>query len=212
MKKYLFAAGLVPVVIVSIIAFHPGKVIASSSPLHLSAAPTTYTLDPNHAAIGFDIQHLGLAHIQGRFNKFTGSVKLDSADMTNSSVEFSVDVASVDTSVAARDNHLRTADFFEIEKYPTMKFVSTGVRKDGERYIVDGNLTIKETTKAMSIPFRVIGPVDGPQGAKLIGVIAEPFVIKRLEFGVGNDQKLPNGTMALGSDVTVRISFEAKGS
>ncbi|MBX3095329.1 MAG: YceI family protein [Fimbriimonadaceae bacterium] len=212
MKKAFALFATAPIVAATVIAFHPGNAVASSSPLRLDSAPTAYVLDPNHASIGFDIQHIGLSQVHGRFNKFTGTVNLDSADMTNSSVEFTVDVASVDTAVAARDNHLRTADFFEVEKFPSMKFVSTGVRKDGEHYVVDGNLTIKETTKSISIPFKVMGPVDGMQGGKVMGVIAEPFVIKRLDFGVGNDQKLPNGAMALGNEVTVRISFEAKSS
>jgi len=209
MKRYLLATAIAPALVIGVIALHPGQAVANPASLRLDAETKAYKLDPNHAGVSFEIAHLGLANVHGRFNKFEGTVTLDGEDITKSKVEFTVDVASVDTAVGARDNHLRTADFFEVEKYPTMKFVSTGVRKVEDHFVVDGDMTIKATTKRVSIPFRMTGPVDGMQGGKVIGVVAEPFVIKRLDFAVGNDQKLPSGVMALGNDVTVRLSFEA---
>lgn len=197
------------------LALHPG--VAYTEPRIDAGKPTTfarqasYSIDAMHAGIYFEITHLGLSKVSGRFNKFSGKIVEDENDLTNSSVEFTAQVDSVDTAVAARDTHLRTADFFEVAKYPEMTFKSTKVAKEKDGYVVTGDLTIKGKTRSVSIPFKHYGPLTLTVGDKAtrIGIVAEPITLKRSDFGVGNQFKLPDGTEGASDAVTVRISLEA---
>ncbi len=198
------------------VALHPG--VSLAAPRMASGAPTriaaqaSYSIDPMHAGIYFEINHLGLSKITGRFNKFSGKIHEDEKDLTKSSVEFTAQVDSIDTAIAPRDNHLRTADFFEVAKYPELTFKSTKVSRKRGGYVVTGDLTIKGKTKSVSIPFKHYGPyaMKSPPGQPTrIGVIAEPVTLKRSDFGVGSTQPLPDGTMGLSDELTVRISLEA---
>lgn len=175
------------------------------------SAPATYDIDVAHAQINFEIKHLGLSVTAGRFNKFKGVVHEDVSDLTKSTVEFSAEIDSIDTAVPARDAHLKTADFFDAKKWPTLSFKSTKVEKRGDGYVVTGDLTMKDKTKSVSIPFKHYGPLKMTVGdmSTRVGVIAEPIVIKRSDFGVGGQFKLPDGTEGASDDVTIRISFEA---
>jgi polyisoprenoid-binding protein YceI len=201
------------------VALHPGR--AYSEPRMASGKSTpfapqaTYSIDPAHSSIYFEITHLGLAKVHGRINKFSGKIREDEKDLTNSSVEFTAQVDTVDTAIAARDNHLKTADFFEVAKYPEMTFKSTKVAKAKDGYVATGDLTIKGKTVMVSLPFKHYGPLTlkgmggmSDQPAR-VGIIAEPVTLKRSDFGVGSQQKLPDGTVALSDEVTVRISLEA---
>lgn len=197
------------------VAFHPGVALAeprfTGKPPSQTVGTSAYTIDPMHAGIYFEITHLGLSKVTGRFNKFSGKIVEDDKDLTKSSVEFTAQVESVDTGVEPRDSHLRTADFFEVAKYPTLSFKSTKVVKSGDSYIVTGDLTIKGKTKSVSIPFSHYGPYTMTMGETVtrIGVMAAPITIKRSDFGVGAQMKMPDGTEGASDDVTVRISFEA---
>lgn len=168
-----------------------------------------YNFDNAHSAIGFKIVHMGLAEIPGYFRDFTGTVNYNADDMTKSTVEFTAQVTSVDTGVDARDNHLRTADFFEVEKYPTMVFKSTKIEKSGDRYVMTGDLTIKDVTKPVKIPFDVAGFLEDPRSKAMRMGVSGETTIKRSDFNVGNQNKLPNGTNALSDDVKISLSFEA---
>ena len=196
-------------------ALHPGVSYAGPRVAGLRPTPLAkqagYTIDPQHAGIYFEITHLGLSKVTGRFNKFSGKVVEDSSDLTRSSVEFTAQVDSIDTAIAARDNHLKNADFFEVSKYPELTFKSTKVAKSKDGYVVTGDLTMKGKTRSVSIPFKHYGPLTLPVGDKStrIGVIAEPITLKRSDFGVGGDFKMPDGTIGASDEVTVRISFEA---
>lgn len=195
--------------------FHPG--VAYAEPRMTSGKVTpfaqqgSYTVDPQHTSVYFDIAHLGLSQVHGRFGKFSGKIMEDGSDLTKSSVSFNIQVGSVDTAVEARDNHLRTADFFEAEKFPLMTFKSTKIEKTDDGYTATGDLTIKGKTKSISIPFKHYGPIKVTQGPEVtrIGVICEPITIKRSDFGVGADSKMPDGTVAISDDVTLRLSLEA---
>jgi len=206
-KRLAFAAFVLPVAFAGYIAFHPGVAFARS-PL-ASLAPSAfkqsggYTTDPMHTSVGFEIDHLGLSRVQGRFTKHTGHLQVDTGDLTKSSVEFTIQTDSVDTAVAPRDADLRSPNFFEVDKYPTIAFKSTKIRKSGKGYLADGDLTIHGVTKSISIPFKQYGPVKDPWGGTRIGVVADPIIVNREDFGMKFDVPM------VGSKVTVRLSLEA---
>lgn len=195
------------------IALHPGVAFAET-PL-ASLEPTTfkasagYTLDPMHTSIGFDIEHLGLSRVQGRFDRESGHLQVDPQNISESSVEVTIQTASIDTAVAPRDADLRSPNFFDVVKYPVITFKSSRIRKEGKHYVADGDLTIKGVKKNISIPFQVFGPVKDPFGGIRIGVVSSPIAINRQEFGITYNQRLPDGKLAVGNEVTIRLSFEA---
>jgi polyisoprenoid-binding protein YceI len=196
----------------AIMAFHPGVAIAEQRltvPVPL-AQGATYTIDEQHAGIYFEIEHLELSKVTGRFNKFNGKIYEHGPDLTKARVEFTAEAASIDTGIGLRDDHLRTADFFEVAKYPTLSFKSTEVVKKGRGYVATGDLTIKGKTKRIAIPFQHFGPKKMTVGedATRIGIRCEPIVLRRSDFGVGAQFKLPDGTLGASDEVTVRISFE----
>jgi polyisoprenoid-binding protein YceI len=145
-------------------------------------------IDPNHTRLGFVARHLGVTTVRGHFNKFSGWVEGDLDDLDNVTGEVTVDVASLATGVGQRDEHLKSADFFEAELYPTMTYRIKGAEKIGEdKYRVNGDLTIKTTTKPVPLEVTVEGEVPDPFGAKRrIGVSAAGQV-NRMDFGLNWD-------------------------
>jgi len=215
--KLAFAPFAIAAGFAAYLALHPGVAyaeprLASGVPTSFAQKPANYTIDPQHTSLYFEITHLGLSRVHGRINKFSGKVLEDEKDLTKSSVELTAEIDSIDTAVAARDAHLKTADFFDAAKYPTLKFKSTKIVKSKDGYILTGDLTIKDKTKSISIPFKHYGPFsmpNMPDQPTRIGVIAEPITIKRSDFGVGSQFKFPDGTEGASDAVTVRISMEA---
>lgn len=211
---------LIPIALVTglagYIGLHPG--VAYSEPRMVAGKPTafaeqtSYTIDPAHTSIYFEINHLQLSQVHGRINKFSGTVIENEKEPEKSSVEFTAQVDSIDTGVPPRDEHLRKPDFFDVEKYPELSFKSKKVAKAKKGYVVTGDLTIKDKTKEISIPFKHYGPYTmkgmGEQPTR-IGIVAEPITIKRSDFGVSNTDKLPDGTVGISDEVIVRISLEA---
>ena len=160
-----------------------------------------YSFDKAHSFIGFKVRHMGLIEVPGFFRDFTGEVNFDANDVSKSTVNFKAMVTSVDTGVAGRDRHLRTADFFEVDKYPELTFKSTDVKKKGKGWIVTGDLTMKGVTKSVSIPFQIAGwlPADEKAGMKM-GIAGET-TINRRDFGVNYGSNLPSGVAAVSDDV-----------
>lgn len=201
--------------IAGIMLFNPGP--AFPQPRLLGAANLkaalpvagTYTLDPMHTSIGFEIQHMGLSKVQGRFDDKSGKIVADPADLSKSSVNFTAQVASIDTNVAPRDADLKSDNFFDAAKYPTLTFQSTAIRKSGDHYVADGTLTIKDQSHPVSIPFRYLGPVQDPFGGTRLGILTDPITISRSAYGVTWDHKMPDGSPQLADTVTVRLSAEA---
>ncbi|MCU1288877.1 MAG: hypothetical protein JWN60_1106 [Acidobacteria bacterium] len=167
----------------------------------------TYSFDKAHSSIGFRVKHMGLVDVPGYFRDFTGTVNFDGKNVEKSSVEFSAKMDSVDTGVAARDKHLKTADFFEIEKYPEMTFKSTKVEKKGKNWLVTGDLTMKGVTKQVSFPVNVAGFVKDAKGGVKIGITAETSINRR-DFGVNYGSNLPNGAAMLSDDIKVVLNVE----
>lgn len=169
----------------------------------------TYNLDKAHSFIGFKVKHMGLVEVPGFFRDFTGTIIYDAKDPSKSSVEFAAKATSVDTGVGGRDNHLRSPDFFEVEKFPELTFKSTKVEKKGRGWVMTGDFTLKGVTKSLSIPFNVAGflPADQRSGGKM-GVTAET-TINRRDYGVNYGSNMPNGTAMLSDDVKISLEVEA---
>jgi polyisoprenoid-binding protein YceI len=167
-----------------------------------------YNFDKNHTAIGFRVKHMGLVEVPGFFRDFTGTINYNADDVTKSSVEFTAKMTSIDTGVANRDNHLRSADFFEVEKFPEMTFKSTKVEKKGNQMTVTGDLTMKGVTKQISFPFTIAGFLPPGERGTRMGATAET-VINRKDFNVNYDSKLPNGTPSVSDEIKVNLQIEA---
>ncbi|HEX8116129.1 MAG TPA: YceI family protein [Pyrinomonadaceae bacterium] len=167
-----------------------------------------YKIDPAHSRIGFAVRHLEINWVEGRFKDFQGTIHYDDKDVTKSTVEFTAKVASVDTEVEARDKHLRTADFFDAEKYPELTFKSTGVERKGKSgYVLRGDLTIKGVTKAVALPFTVAGAVKDPWGNTRFGVEAETKINRR-DFQINYGSAFAGG-LDVGNEVRVTLQLEA---
>jgi len=169
----------------------------------------TYNFDKNHSFIGFKVKHMGLIEVPGFFRDFTGEVNFNAEDVMKSSVNFKAVVTSVDTGVPNRDKHLRTADFFDVEKFPELTFKSTKVEKKGKGWIVTGDLTLRGVTKSVSIPFEIAGWLPANERAGMTMGIAGETTINRRDFGVNWGNTLPSGVPAVSDDVKVVLQIEA---
>ncbi|MDQ3803364.1 MAG: YceI family protein [Acidobacteriota bacterium] len=168
-----------------------------------------YNIDPAHSIIGFSIRHLEIAWVEGRFKDFKGTIRYDERDVTKSSVEFSAKVASIDTGVEPRDKHLRTADFFDVEKFPEMTFKSKRVERTGkDGYVLHGDLTLKGVTKQVALPFAVTGAIKDPWGNTRFGVQAQTKLDRR-DYGITFGQALEGGGLDIGNEVTIELQLEA---
>lgn len=185
---------------------------AQGHPAQVAYAPIPaggYKIDPAHSIIGFAVRHLEINWVEGRFKDFEGTIHYDDKDVTKSSVEFSAKVASIDTEVEARDKHLRTADFFEAEKYPALNFKSTRVERKGKNgYVLHGDLTIKGVTKPVQLPFNVVGAVKDPWGNIRFGVKAETKINRR-DFGINYGNAFAGGGLDVGNEVMITLQLEA---
>lgn len=212
--KTVFAATALALGLASYVTFHPG--VAFATPAYAAGQSTSlpvqgsFTVDPMHTSIGFEIGHMGISKIQGRFNKHAGRLVVDQKDPSRSSVEFTIQTESIDTAVAPRDGHLRTADFFDVAKYPELIFKSTRIRKAGRGYVAEGDLTLKGVTRKISIPFKAYGPIaDAQSGSQRIGIVADPITINRRDYGINYGQNMPSGKPAIDNDVTIKLALEA---
>ena len=167
-----------------------------------------YRIDPAHSTIGFAIRHYEINWVSGRFKDFSGTIRYDDKDVTKSSVEFTAKVESIDTGIENRDKHLRTADFFDVAKYPEMSFKSTRVERRGNGYVLHGDFTLHGVTKQVAIPFTVTGAIKDPRGNTRFGVEAQTTIDRR-DYGITWGKPLEGGGLDLGHEVTVNLSLEA---
>ncbi|KQV07287.1 YceI family protein [Leifsonia sp. Root112D2] len=167
----------------------------------------TWTIDTVHSEVGFSIRHLMVSKVKGRFENFEATF-VTAENPLESTVTAKAEVASVSTKDANRDAHLRTGDFFEAEKYPTIDFVSTGVRQNGGDFLVDGDLTIKGVTKPVTFDFEFGGFAQDPYGNYKAGATATT-VINREDFGLMYNATLETGGVLLGEKVTITLDLQA---
>ena len=169
----------------------------------------TYTFDKSHTVIGFRVKHNGLIEIPGFFRDFTGTIQYDAKDVSKSSVEFTAKATSIDTGVTNRDNHLRSKDFFEVEKFPDITFKSTKVEKKGKQWMLTGDFTIKGTTRSITFPFNISGFLPaGEKSPARMGLTAAT-TINRRDFGVNYGGDLPGGIPVIADNITIVLEIEA---
>jgi polyisoprenoid-binding protein YceI len=170
---------------------------------------STWNIDPTHSHAEFKVRHLMISNVKGSFPKVAGALALDEADPAKSSVEATIEVASIETRDAQRDGHLKSADFFDVEKFPTMTFKSTKVTVEGAGAgMVEGELTIRDVTK--TVVFDVEGPTPAtkdPWGNLRVGVEATTK-ISRKEFGLTWSAPLEAGGVMIGDEVTITLEVE----
>ena len=174
------------------------------------AQTATYKIDQAHSEADFSIRHMAISNVHGRFGSIEGAITYDPADVTKSTVDAKIDVSTVDTGVEKRDAHLKSADFFEVSKYPSMTFKSKSVKKDGDGFDVTGDLTMHGVTKEVVLkvdaPSKEQTGMDGKSKAR--GFEATT-TLNRKDFGLNWNGTLKSGDAALGDDIKVDISIEA---
>ncbi len=179
--------------------------LAASAPAQ--AAMETFRIDPEHTNIGFKVRHF-FSKVPGRFNKFEGQIRLDRENLAKgSSVEITIDAASIDTNDEKRDQHLRSADFFDVANHPKLTFKSTKVRQAGDNKLkVDGNLTIRGVTRPVTLDVDVLG---FGKGYGFRGGFEANTTINRKDFGVAWNDIVEGGGYVLGNDVEIVLNVEA---
>lgn len=167
-----------------------------------------YTLDPNHSRIGFSARHAMVTKVRGQFDEFEGSAHVDAANPADSSITVAIKAASVTTGQAQRDGHLRTPDFFDIETYPEITFVSTDVQRDGSDWNVTGDLTINAVTKPVTIVFEETGSAQDPFGNLRVG-FEGTVTINRSDWGLTFNAALETGGVLVSEKVTLEFDVSA---
>lgn len=169
---------------------------------------TTWNIDTTHSAINFTARHMVFAKVRGRFASWKGSVALDEKDLARSSVEVSIDTGSIDTGVADRDNHLRSADFFEVERFPSASFKSTRIEKSGPNYKIYGELKIRDVSREVVLDAEDLGRGKDPWGNERVGFNAKTS-INRLDYGLKWNQLLESGGVLVGEKIELEIEIQA---
>jgi polyisoprenoid-binding protein YceI len=183
--------------------------LAAAVALPAAAAPVTYQIDTSHSVAAFSVKHLMVSNVRGELGAVTGTVVYDKDDVAKSTVEASIDVKAISTRDEKRDGHLKSPDFFDVAKFPTITFKSTKVEKAGDKLKVSGDLTMRGVTKPVTLDVEVPG---AEVGMKAWGVLktgtAATTVINRKEYGVSWSALADNGGAVVGDDVKVNLELE----
>ena len=168
----------------------------------------TYKVDPAHTSVNFSIEHMVINTVHGRFRQFEGSITVD-PDNGNAlkGASGTIQAKSIDTDIEKRDNHLRSPDFFDAEKFPTITFESTEIKKDGSDQVLVGKFTMHGVTKDVSLPFKLKGPIKGPMGNTVVGLEVNAK-LNRKDYGLTWNKAIEAGGLMVGEDVTIQINAE----
>jgi polyisoprenoid-binding protein YceI len=173
-----------------------------------AVAADSWSLDPSHSQAGFSVRHMMISNVRGSFSKLRGAAQYDGKDLKSASVEASIDVSSIDTHDAQRDGHLKSPDFFDVAKYPEIKFVSKKFVPTKTGFDIEGNLTLHGTTKPVVLHGSKLGePVKDPYGNLRIGTVASTQV-NRKDFGMTFNKQLDNGGAMVGDEVAIELDIE----
>ncbi len=164
------------------------------------------SLDTTHSSVEFAVRHMGLAMVRGRFEKFDVDAAVNDQGVPTR-ISATIDASSINTGTEGRDQHLRSPDFFDVEQYPTITFESTSIERRGDKYVIDGNLTMKGVTKPASLEADVTDFVADPWGSKRIAAEASGK-INRTDWGLTWNQVLEAGSLLVGEDVRFNLAVE----
>jgi polyisoprenoid-binding protein YceI len=168
-----------------------------------------WAIDGAHSSIGFTVRHMVVSKVRGRFTRWSGTIAMDERDPTKARVEIAIEPASVDTGVEQRDTHLRSPDFFDVERYPGMTFRSTRIERAGEgRYRLTGALTLHGVTRPVSLEVEFAGSAKDPWGGIRAGFSARGSLDRR-DFGLTYNQLLETGGVLVGEKVDLDVEVEA---
>lgn len=169
----------------------------------------SWLIDTVHSHVGFSVKHMMVATVRGQFKDYRGTLRIDAKDFTKSTFEGEIDVASVDTGNADRDNHLRTNDFFDVANHPKITFKSTSIEAKGEgEYLVHGDIGIRGVVKPITLEVEYLGTSKNPYGKTVAG-LAVRGTVNRKEFGVAFNAVLETGGVAVGEKVKLELDIEA---
>jgi polyisoprenoid-binding protein YceI len=174
----------------------------------LNTLTGTYTIDASHSTLGFVARHAMVTKVRGAFNEFEGTATLDAANPAASTARVTIKAASIDTRNSQRDEHLRSNDFFAMDEFPEITFVSTGVSVDGDTYELTGDLTVKGVTKSVTIPFEYEGSAKDPFGNGRVG-FSGSLVINRKDYGVSFNAPLETGGLLVSDKITLEFDISA---
>lgn len=169
---------------------------------------TTWKLDPAHTLVEFSAKHLMITTVKGRITDIEGTIHSDEQDPQNSSVEAVLKAASLDTRTDQRDQHLRSADFLDVEKFPEIKFRSTRIQGDKKSFKLTGDLTIRDITRPITLDVEFEGRNRDPWGGERVGFSAKGKIDRR-EFGLTWNQALETGGVVVGNDIKINLEVEA---
>jgi polyisoprenoid-binding protein YceI len=167
----------------------------------------TWNIDPVHSEVGFSVRHMMVSKVRGRFTAFSGQL-VTADDPTASSVTAEIDLKSINTGNEQRDEHIKSADFFEVETYPTMTYRSTGVRVEGGEYVLDGELTLKGVTRSVPLHLELNGFGPDPFGGVRAGFTATGEINRR-DFGVNFSAPMANGGAVVADKISLHLEIEA---
>lgn len=174
-----------------------------------AGATETYVVDKSHSEASFQVRHLGISNVRGRFDDFSGAIEIDRARPEASSVEFTIQAASVDTSAPDRDKDLRSANFFDVEKYPAITFKSSRiVPRGGDLYDVTGTLTLHGVSREVTLPVSHLGFVKDPWGNEKAG-FELTTTLNRKDYGLVWNKVLESGGLLVGEEVKIAVNLEA---
>ncbi len=180
----------------------------SSPKLSGTASSNVWKIDPVHTSAHFMVKHMMVSNVRGDFSRISGGANYDGKSLSNSSVTAIIDASSINTNEPGRDQHLKSADFFDVAKYPTMSFKSTKVEADGNTFKIIGDLTMHGITKPITLTAETLPPpIKDPYGNLRTGTEATARV-NRKDFGLAFDKNLDNGGALVGDDVDITIDVE----
>jgi polyisoprenoid-binding protein YceI len=168
----------------------------------------TWNIDTTHSSINFSVRHMVFAKVRGRFGAWRGTVELDERDLERSGVEVEIDANSIDTGVADRDGHLRSPDFLDVERFPSLRFHGTKVEQVGEGYRVYGDLTIRDVTRGVVLDVEYGGLAKDPWGNRRAAFTAKTSV-ERGDFGLKWNQVLEAGGVLVGERIDIELEVQA---
>ncbi|WP_342514226.1 YceI family protein [Sporosarcina sp. FSL K6-1522] len=169
---------------------------------------TTWTVDASHTNVSFSVKHMMVSKVRGRFEGFEGTLEGNPEDLTGAKIDFKIDATTIQTNSTDRDNHLRSADFFDTETFPAITFTTTDiVKKGGSKYDLIGDITIKDVTKKITFAAEFEGIGKNPWGVDVAAFEAESK-ISRKEFGLTWNQTLEAGGVLVGDDIKITLELQ----